>query len=122
MGLGIGGTYIYMSNGTLSDNIYGGRIFANFRPFPEVKGVKGLYAHVEGEYLNHTEVSSNNTLIRKFVPAVNLGVGYNTAFDKGFAFTVELLVNPVWFEQRKQGIPTVYNTPWQYRVGIYYAF
>ncbi|WMX16153.1 MULTISPECIES: hypothetical protein [unclassified Aureispira] len=125
VGLGIGGTYIYSAyfNGVqyIGDNVYGGRVFANIRPFPEVRGVKGLYAHVEGEYLNHTQYNGGR-LIRAFVPAINVGLGYNTSFDKGFSFTAELLVNALWFGQRKALQPTVYNSPWQYRLGLYYAF
>lgn len=125
VGLGIGGTYIYSAylNGAqyVGDNVYGGRVFANLRPFPEVRGIKGLYAHVEGEYLNHTQLNRRR-LVRRFVPAVNLGLGYNTSFEKGFSFTAEFLVNALWFGQVKAGQATVYNSPWQYRLGLYYAF
>ena len=123
VGVGLGVTYIYFAdlvNGN-SDHIYGGRLFVNLRPFSEIKGLKGVYAHIEGEYLNHPEYF-NGALIRKFVPAVNVGIGYNTAFDKGFAFTAELLVNPLWFSRMNLGLSNVYLTPWQYRVGVYYAF
>jgi hypothetical protein len=124
---GIGATYIYSAFypgagiPPITDHVYGGRIFVNLRPFPELRGLKGLYAHVEGEFLNHAEVN-NRQIVRKVVPAVNVGIGYNTAFDKGFAFTAELLVNALWFGQYAQGTPTVYNSPWQYRIGVYYAF
>jgi len=127
VGVGIGATYIYSAFypgagiPPVTDHVYGGRIFANVRPFPEIRGLKGLYAHVEGEFLNHAEYNKGK-IVRKVVPAVNIGLGYNTAFDKGFAFTAELLVNAMWFGQYAQGIPTVYNSPWQYRIGVYYAF
>ncbi|MCH2023994.1 MAG: hypothetical protein MK207_16080 [Saprospiraceae bacterium] len=124
LGVGIGGTYIYFADLIInqSDNIYGGRLFVNLRPFSELRGLNGLYAHVEGEYLNRTYAYSGGKPLRKFVPAVNVGLGYNTAFDKGFAFTAELLLNTLWFSRRNQGLINVYNLPWQYRVGIYYAF
>lgn len=125
VGLGIGGTYIYSAyfNGAqyVGDNVYGARVFANIRPFPDLRGINGLYAHIEGEYLNHTEYFQGK-LIRRFVPAVNLGLGYNTSFDKGFSFTAEFLVNALWFGQQSAQQATVYNSPWQYRLGIYYAF
>lgn len=125
VGLGIGGTYIYSAyfNGVqyVGDNVYGGRLFVNLRPFPEIRGLKGVYAHLEGEYLNHTQYNSGR-LIRRFVPAVNVGLGYNTSFDKGFSFTAEFLINALWFGQTKNLQPTVYNSPWQYRLGLYYAF
>jgi len=125
VGLGIGGTYIYTAyfNGRqyVGDNVYGGRLFTNLRPFPETNGLKGVYAHVEGEYLNHTEYN-NGRLIRRFVPAVNVGLGYNTSFSKGFSFTTELLINALWFGQVNNFQATVYTSPWQYRVGLYYAF
>ncbi|BDS12950.1 hypothetical protein [Aureispira anguillae] len=125
VGIGVGATYIYSAyfNGRqyVGDHVYGGRIFTNLRPFPEIRGLRGVYAHVEGEYLNHTEYSKGQ-LVRRFVPAVNLGLGYNTSFDKGFSFTAEFLVNALWFGQYSSGRPTVYNSPWQYRIGIYYAF
>lgn len=126
--LGIGGTYIYsatyLTNGAVYDtHIYGARVFANVRPFPEIRGVKGLYLHVEGEYLNHEDgYTTGGVPIRKFVPAVNVGLGYNTAFDKGFAFMTEILINPLWFSQLQSGVRPVYGTPWNYRIGIYYAF
>ena len=126
IGAGIGGTYIYFADLTrpgVNDNIYGGRLFVNLRPFPEMRVLKGVYAHVEGEYLNHTYAFSGANAIREFVPAVNVGIGYNTAFDKGFAFTTELLINALWFSrQNNPGLRNVYNVPWQYRIGIYYAF
>ncbi|MFK7798922.1 MAG: hypothetical protein AB8E82_15830 [Aureispira sp.] len=126
VGVGIGATYIYTAywNGTqyVGDNVYGGRLFANLRPFAKVRSLQGLYAHVEGEYLNHTVISSTGRLTRQFVPAVNLGIGYNTAFEKGFSITTELLVNALWFSQRVNGPPPVYTTFWQYRIGLYYAF
>lgn len=125
VGLGIGGTYVYSAyfNGAqyIGDHVYGGRVFANLRPFPEVRGINGVYLHLEGEYLNHTEYFKGN-LIRRFVPAVNVGLGYNTSFDKGFSFTAELLVNALWFGQVQAGQAPVYNSPWHYRLGIYYAF
>lgn len=122
-GVGIGGTYIYSAffapgGTTATDNVYGGRLFVNIRPFDKIRGLSGLYAHVEGEFLNR-EVSAFK---RENIPAVNVGIGYNTAFDKGFAFTAELLVNALWFSQVNQGLFPVYNSPWQYRIGIYYAF
>lgn len=125
IGVGIGGTYIYTAvfnrSKYIDDNIYGGRIFINLRPLPHIPNLRGLYLHGEGEYLNHSEVR-NGQIVRTFVPAVNLGFGYNTAFDNGFGFTTEFLINALWFSQSKGGQQPVYNTPWQYRVGIYYAF
>lgn len=128
LGVGIGATYVYQAlfyqTGPPDEvHIYGGRLFVNVRPFPEIKGVKGLYAHVEGEYLNtETGFTNSGTSIRSFVPAINVGLGYNTAFDKGFAFMTEILINAMWFSQRANFQPTVYNAPWQYRIGVYYAF
>jgi len=128
LGVGIGATYIYSAyspapNVVINDHVYGGRLFANVRPFPEVGGLKGLYAHFEGEYLNHQDgFTTGGNPVRKFVPAMHLGLGYNTAFDKGFAFTTEVLINPLWFSQVRQGIRPVYGTFWQYRLGLYYAF
>ena len=125
IGLGIGGTYIYTAvfNGTryVSDNVYGGRVFVNLRPLPKVAALRGVYAHVEGEYLNHTEFT-NGRFIRRFVPAINVGLGYNTSFDKGFGITTEILVNALWFQQVNAGQAPVYNSPWLYRIGLYYAF
>lgn len=125
IGLGVGGTYIYIArfNGTqyIGDNIYGGRVFANLRPLPQVPSLRSLYIRAEGEYLNRAEFRNGRT-IRNFVPAVNLGLGYNTAFDNGFGFTMEFLVNALWFEQVNTGQQPVYDSPWQYRLGIYYAF
>jgi hypothetical protein len=126
VGVGLGGTYIYFANLNspgINDNIYGGRLFVNLRPFPDMKGLKGVYAHLEGEYLNHTYAFSGVNPLREFVPAVNVGLGFNTAFDKGFAFTTELLINALWFSrQNNPGLRNIYNIPWQYRIGIYYAF
>lgn len=120
LGVGVGATYIYYGDIMTGryDHIYGARVFANLRPFPDMKGLNGLYAHLEGEYLDHTVGTGK----REGVPALNLGFGYNTAFDKGFAFTAELFVNALWFGQVQQGILPVYNSPWQYRIGVYYAF
>lgn len=125
---GIGGTYIYSASllGTsnvATDHIYGGRLFVNIRPFPELGGMAGVYLHLEGEYLNRQDgFTSTNRPRRSFIPAANLGIGYNTAFGKGFGFTTELLINALWFGQVAQGILPVYNTPWQYRIGVYYRF
>lgn len=125
IGVGVGGTYIYTAvfNGTryIGDNIYGGRIFINLRPLPKVPSLQGGYLHVEGEYLNHTKLR-NGRAVRTFVPAVNLGFGYNTSFDNGFGITTEFLINALWFGQLNSGQQPVYNTPWQYRLGLYYAF
>lgn len=125
--VGIGATYIYKAyfNGTkyVGDNVYGGRLFINFRPLINVDAyaLHGLYFHAEGEYLNHT-VSSLRGTSRKFVPAVNLGFGYNTSFEKGFSLTTEVLMNVLWFGQRTNGPVPVNSSPWQYRIGVYYAF
>ena len=128
IGVGVGAAYVYRAvpispNFVVSDHIYGGRLFANVRPFPDMRGLKGLYAHMEGEYLNHqVGIRSNGAPVRESVPAMNIGLGYNTSFSKGFAFTSEILINALWFSQVQQGILPVYNTFWQYRLGIYYAF
>lgn len=125
IGVGLGGTYIYTArlNGTqyVGDNIYGGRVFVNLRPLPKVPSLRGVYIHAEGEYLNRTELRGGRPT-RSFVPAVNLGLGYNTAFDNGFGITTEFLINALWFEQINSGQQPVYLTPWQYRLGVYYAF
>ncbi len=128
VGVGLGGTYIYSSiittGGVRNEtNIYGGRLFANLRPFHKIRGLKGLYAHVEGEYLNRASgVIQSGRPLREWLPAVNVGLGYNTKFDKGFAFTAELLFNTLWIPQAKNGIQPVFTNPWQYRIGVYYAF
>lgn len=128
MAVGIGATYIYtayLSSGGryIGDNVYGGRLFLNLRPLPNVRGLQGLYIHAEGEYLNHTVPSFRTGVpVREFVPAVNLGLGYNTAFEKGFSVTTEVLVNALWFNQITNGPAPVYTSPWQYRIGLYYAF
>ncbi|MGH1336795.1 MAG: hypothetical protein ACRBFS_11770 [Aureispira sp.] len=123
--VGIGATYIYTAyfNGGryVGDNVYGGRLFVNLRPLPDVNTLQGLYIHAEGEYLNHT-VSSLGRISREFVPAVNVGIGYNTSFEKGFSITTEFLVNALWFNQIANGPAPVYTSPWQYRIGLYYAF
>ena len=125
IGVGLGGTYIYNAvfNGTryISDNVYGGRVFINLRPLPQVGTLRGAYLRVEGEYLNHSEFLGGR-VIRRFVPAVNLGIGFNTSFDNGFGITTEFLVNALWFDQVANNQTPVYNSPWQYRLGIYYAF
>lgn len=127
IGVGIGGTYIYTAffNGTqyVGDNVYGGRLFVNLRPLPKVRALQGVYLHAEGEYLNHSEWDAAlGRVVRRFVPAVNLGIGHNTSFDKGFGVTTELLINALWFEQINSNQRPVYTSPWQYRIGIYYAF
>lgn len=125
VGVGIGATYIYtayLSGGKyIGDNVYGGRLFVNLRPLPDFNALQGLYIHAEGEYLNHS-VSTRRGLARAFVPAVHLGLGYNTSFEKGFSVTTEVLVNALWFNQIANGPAPVYRSPWQYRIGLYYAF
>jgi len=127
VGLGVGGTYIYSalftSAGMQSENnIFGLRAFANVRPFKKIRGLNGLYAHIEGEYLSRQAGVSRGKVVREWMPAVNVGLGYNSSFDKGFAFTAELLFNTLWISQVNQGAQPVFNSPWQYRLGLYYAF
>jgi hypothetical protein len=124
--VGIGGTYIYTAylsnNRYVGDNVYGGRLFVNLRPLPSVRSLQGIYVHLEGEYLNHTVVGATGRLTREFVPAVNLGLGFNPSFENGFSVTTEVLVNALWFRQVANGPTPVYASPWQYRIGLYYAF
>ncbi len=125
--VGVGGTYIYSALFTssglaLENNIFGGRIFANFRPFKEERFLRGIYAHVEGEYLNRKINPSSLQSDREWVPAVNAGIGYSTQFSQGFSFISEFLINILYFSQIPNGISPVYSTPWQYRIGVNYTF
>ncbi len=126
VGVGIGATYIYTAylsgNRYIGDNVFGGRVFVNLRPLPQVRGLQGFYFHVEGEYLNHTVALFRGRKQREFVPAVNLGLGFNASFEKGFSVTTEVLINALWFNQIANGPIPVYASPWQYRIGLYYAF
>lgn len=123
LGVGAGLTYIYFADviNSYDDNIYGGRLFVKFRPFKEQRFLNTFNLHAELEYLNHSEYV-NGKLERVFVPAVNVGLGYNTNFSKGFAFSFDFLINVLWFQRLNQGLSNVYSIPWMYRTGIYYAF
>ena len=123
LGVGAGLTYIYFADiiNRYDDNIYGGRLFVKFRPFKEQRFLNTFNLHAELEYLNHSEYV-NGQLERVFVPAVNVGLGYNTNFSKGFAFSFDFLINVLWFQRINQGLSNIYSIPWMYRTGIYYAF
>lgn len=125
--LGVGGVYEYAfdSYSKLSNNVFGGRVFARIRPFTNVRTLKSIYAHVEAEYAtsrivdNRNGANSGGVLQQISAPALNVGLGYTTQFEKGFGFTTEILVNVLWFNPN---IPTLSNAPWEYRIGFYYGF
>ncbi len=129
LGVGAGLTYIYTAQLTTGgivneQNIYGGRLFTNFMPFPENSTIlKGAYLHLEGEMLNR-QIATYTRLKyqREWIPAVNVGVGFNSNFVKGFSFTMEFVYNALWISQLQKGITPVFSSPFQYRLGIYYAF
>lgn len=132
LGVGVGLSYIYQApiqpnSGFDPSSIFGGRIFINWRPFPEspaVPTITGVYIHIEGEYLNRSFAPSVGGIAqREWVPAVNLGLGYNYNFDEGFSFIGEFLVNALWFSQTQNNtIKPIYRLPFTYRIGISYAF
>lgn len=125
--LGVGGVYEYAFDSyyRLSNNVFGGRVFARIRPFVNVRTLQNIYAHLEAEYATSRIVdkqnsTSNNRILQQVsAPAVNVGLGYTTQFGKGFGFTTEILVNVLYFNPN---IPTLSNAPWEYRVGLYYGF
>ncbi len=131
LGVGVGGTYVYLSqvttNGSANaNNIFGGRLFLNYRPFGNSSAFRMIYLHAEGEYLSRQvgAISGGRRTNREGVPAVYLGAGINYNFDEGFSFIGEFLINALWFEQSKttSTLRPIYSVPWQYRVGISYAF
>jgi hypothetical protein len=132
LGVGAGFTYIYETpiqpnSGLTDNNIFGARLFINWRPFPEssvMPSITGVYVHLEGEYLNRSiGPTIRGFSQREWVPAVNVGLGYNYNFNEGFSFIAEFLVNALWFHQTQNNtITPVFRFPFQYRIGVSYAF
>lgn len=120
--VGAGIPYVYSFFSTGHEHIYGFKGFLRFRPLAMVDHpVSNLYLHAEGEYLMVAQKLQSATQYTNFgAPAVNIGGGYATPrFDKGFSFTVELLLNVLHFS--RSNIVTARSLV-QYRIGIMYNF
>lgn len=98
-------------------HIYGGRLFAQVRPFGSMRSgmLTNMYFHAEGEYLTAIDPSSG---ARESWPNLNVGIGWTSNFEKGWAFTTEILLNVFRL------VPSInsYSPVYQYRLGFRYNF
>jgi hypothetical protein len=121
---GIGFNYIFLSdfsntNQNTNYHLYGPKIFLRLRPFVDLPVLSQIYIHGEYEYYT-AEVYENNSRVFSLTgqQRINAGIGYTSNFDKGFGITTEFLFD----FYRLIGSSIFYQSPFIYRLGIYYGF
>lgn len=133
LGLGVGVPYAFnyiLSSGTrYAAHVYGGRVFARVRPLHMLRGfVSMMYLHAEAAYHAAVLPAFN---ARWSQPAVNVGIGFMSNFEKGFSFTTDILINALYFDTYSKwnnpqhpyyNHPSVITPLFQYRIGFCYNF
>lgn len=121
IGGGIPYTFQYDLANRYAWHVYGGRVFARLRPFGSLRGfISTMYVHAEGEYLSAVVPRMS---LRWSAPAVNVGLGFMSNFDKGFSFTTEILVNALYtYALNNTNIISPITPFFQYRIGFCYNF